>query len=119
MLKKDKGHSEPSKERQQATQNEMIQSDLKPVVIDDQSKSVIAFTSQMIRTLQITIPLMIASSKEEEELLDDDDDSEMMTTPLKQHPHLLEKSVLSKVAPGNLRFDGSIAMGELLFPSFN
>lgn len=118
MLKKDKGHSEPSKERQQTTQNEMIQGDLKPVVIDDQSKSVIAFTSQMIRTLQITIPLMIASSKEEDELFDDDD-SEMMTTPLKQHPHLLEKSVLSKVAPGNLRFDGSIAMGELLFPSFN
>ena len=92
---------------------------MKPEVIDDQSKSVIAFTSQMIRTLQITIPLMIASSREEEELFDDDDDSEMMATPLKQHPHLLEKSVLSKVAPGNLRFDGSIAMGELLFPSFN
>jgi hypothetical protein len=79
--------------------------------IDENFKQIIAFTSQMIKTLQITIPLMLSTHVEEEEEDYFDEDGESRMTPLKHN-----KSLLSKL---NHQPKSSVDMGELLYPSFN
>ena len=56
-------------------------------------------TSQVLQTLQITLPLMLSMNVKEEDPYDDEGDLSMLTT---------HKGGVS-----------NISMGELLYPSFN
>ena len=67
--------------------------------IEDNSLSVISMTSQVLQTLQITLPLMLSVNVKDEDPYGDDGDSSMLTT---------HKGGVSNVS-----------MGELLYPSFN
>ena len=51
----------------------------KPIV-DDNSLNVISMTSNILHTLQITIPLMVSLNVKEEEHYDDEGDLSMLTS---------------------------------------
>ena len=67
--------------------------------VEDHSLSVISMTSQVLQTLQITLPLMLSMNVKEEDPYGDEGDLSMLTT---------HKGGVSNVS-----------MGELLYPSFN